>query len=544
MSYGVNVSKTTHDAHRTEVVVIDESSTIELEFFPKPDDLLIVPVTEDDYHRWIPRPYTTDVVVAKAFGLKPRDRSATVLFEVRFMAPPGADSPAAGTLELKLTGVSQNKGICINYPKGASEVKGVFFPTGNAEDEILEVAADGQSAKTKKPVTSVKIRVAANEAGGFGCLEASCVEREAHGVFSLTKKTGAAVPEDTNQNSIADQWEHDAGVFDRKLPASSDIETDPSGPTMGDQLTLEDEYRGMIFPDPDAEDHALKHVRLDPKVEKLVVVLDDRTDLGAPSFCDNMAAGAAAFAKTTGVKTYVIRHVDSIKLTDREQPILNENSAAAPAYGVRVVQHPVSQAGAKVMGSTVGFVDNPNGVTPEFARANHPHSPKDTRAIWIEPQGVENELDYWSAVDHFETDDWKNWFHVNAIPVAELGVQVKKRREALRTELYQWTIFHELGHACGAMHHSESFTSLPERDDADKTPAERACPMYYWNGDPARVWAFCSGLWHLIPSAFVPDEPPTGQPGGGTPLPLKSRKTTPWKFCQDHQDRFPNLKGN
>ncbi len=508
----------------------------------------------DAYHKWVPRPYTEDDKVAKAFKVKTRDRAVTLSFCVLFHPKNGAQPK--GKITVKITNASQNQGICLNYPKAAdAQVQpGIFIPQGNADDgkpiqeddDKLTIASDGASAQTKDEVRAVTVRIAARETGAYATLEASCDDRNLKAVWKLTGKQGAPIPEDTNGNHIADQWQKDNNVFDKKLAGTWDDEDKPSDkPHKGDGITLYEEYRGLFVYDPSGgTDSPVTHVRLDPTVKKLLVVADSQHALGPTVDWSSMvAAGCKVYGTATGLRTYVIGGRDYVKLDDELKPPIVDFNGDSKVYAVRVVRHAAPENDPNNPPGYTPPLGCPDGAPDQATRA--PLGPFDCEGVFIVPDNVIGQFDHWVA--YYTTAEMNNgshpytskWFTVNGLKPEDISGPAKDPtvRARLYAEYIEDVIAHELGHATGAYHHSPSAFG-----------GDAACPMRYWSkADAAYDWAFVSGLWNPAESSYLPTEAPENPPAGQTRVPVsyKPFSKPAWKFCgQDNVPGgdFPRLK--
>lgn len=318
------------DGHPDVRGSITSTSRVTFEFGPQPSVLSIGPESSEKYKKWLPVPFTDDKLVAQAFSKTDDTRNDSVCLSVvvRFTPPGGAVPPSAdhgapgatganagasggsagttgpgtagaagsggsaipdadlpkGVIKLHWDKVSKNKGVCANYPvQGAVALPGVFIPKnvdGGApsvpprfrQDSRLLVKDDG-TAETTEAVSSITIKVAANDAGGYGNLIAECPDLGLTAIYEPTGKGYLSVPRDDDENHVADGWRDDE--FHGK-PATLDEDSFPARQRdSGDGLTLYEEYRGFIcLSDPEDPD-SLIHVRTDPD-KKDVFAYDEK----------------------------------------------------------------------------------------------------------------------------------------------------------------------------------------------------------------------------------------------------------------------------
>lgn len=246
---------------------VDVNVAMELEFGELgSSELEIVPADDDDpkksletYNNWLPRPYTTDQKVADAFKIKTEDESVAVTFKVQFK-----EAGRKGPIEVELWDLSENKGVCVNYPpRDAKPEKGLRFIEVETEKDLV---VTDEKVTTKNDVSSVRVKVVARESGAYGRLLArSPGSGTGDAIFEETKKPFARIPRDDDDNKIADAWS--------KEKHSEMWDEDPQNGQRrpGDGYTFYEEYRGFIVTQGTTDDTQWKHVRTDPKKKDIFI---------------------------------------------------------------------------------------------------------------------------------------------------------------------------------------------------------------------------------------------------------------------------------
>jgi hypothetical protein len=161
---------------------------------------------------------------------------------------PDEQSPKKARFRFQLVGVSQEKGVCLNWPqpkdlKGGYDLK--FDPASNPD---LEVAKDGLSATSKELSYSATAVITSYDWGGWGTVMVTAYP-ENSGTLSAHReedksKYDLSIPKDENNNHIADSWE-DANVAG-SANADADDDMLPAGDGhQGDGFPTYEEYRGF-----------------------------------------------------------------------------------------------------------------------------------------------------------------------------------------------------------------------------------------------------------------------------------------------------------
>jgi len=243
--------------------LLDAAATLGFAIDPPPSELVIAPTDEKAWRKWQPLPWELSAEDAKIFAIQPHDPSVAVELVA------GYDDKAGGKtckLDLELRDVSEQRGLTTNYPVDAAMKKGLrILP----DQPGLVVDANGQHARTKDKVSSVKFKVAAMETGAWGQVRARCDERSEEAEFAATGKHFVSLPRDDDENHVADQFEEDNEMLHK--PATYDEDSRPQYQrTFGDGYTLYEEYRGFVVRKSGTDDEKT-FVRTDPRKKDIFV---------------------------------------------------------------------------------------------------------------------------------------------------------------------------------------------------------------------------------------------------------------------------------
>ncbi len=146
--------------------------------------------------------------------------------------------------------VSKEKGVCLNWPP-KDQAKADFDLKFDQEVNPYIKITDGdtaQKAETKEEgLDYFMVTVDSLDWGAYGKLQVtaeledgSTVAAHVHGESNLY---ALAIPQDENENHIADFWEKSNGV--KNTGETSDDDERPPGDHQGDGLSLYEEYRGV-----------------------------------------------------------------------------------------------------------------------------------------------------------------------------------------------------------------------------------------------------------------------------------------------------------
>jgi hypothetical protein len=186
---------------------------------------------EPGYDKWMPQ--------------LPMGTGNMIKIKARIEEPAGA----SGRFEFKLEDVSTEPGVCMNYPfEDADDTLDLTIAPVRTG---MVFGGDGQTAKTETDMTEATVMVQVRDWGAYGKISATArlvIGGEEIEVQAVAKKSGepyVSIPKDENNNSIADAWEEQNGVY----PCAGDADEDdtPEGKCNGDGLSAYEEYRGFFI---------------------------------------------------------------------------------------------------------------------------------------------------------------------------------------------------------------------------------------------------------------------------------------------------------
>ena len=170
------------------------------------------------------------------------------------------------------------------------------------------------TAKTETDVTEAVIAIQAQDWGASGKVKAIAkvmVGSELVEVPAVYEATGAdfvTIPRDEDDNSIADAWEEQYGVFGKGGDADED--NNPESERQGDGLSLYEEYRGMLI--------NTRHTRFDPTLKELFI--HDPDGLAADSFFESAAAPLKVYYLS-------VLEMNASSEQDADYRVVNRNSS-------------------------------------------------------------------------------------------------------------------------------------------------------------------------------------------------------------------------
>ncbi|BDI33635.1 hypothetical protein CCAX7_56860 [Capsulimonas corticalis] len=513
-------------------------SSISITLRPKPMEILIEPVNKRLYEAWEPLPDTDDAHASALntdapttdFFPSPAPLAFHVVMHDDSKAPvaPSANgltrpnTQIGGLIDIYLHEVSEQLGICMNYPTDARTKKGLFFP--HTQPAGITWVDEQHVKTTSATALDATVNVCARDTGAYGKIDAKC---ELLGLDSKSVRntdTYLAIPLDDDNNNIADQYEKDNGIYDRRLAANWDEEDKPANwRSNGDGLTLYEEYRGFLIDDPN---HKEVFQRLDQKKRKLFVYLN------GPDH-DIYRQGAELFKNASGLDVYYLHDPKRMKpMAQAMHPRwMNFNKTPYSDY---------DQAAVWID----DYDDNKTAYTKPMPGIDEvaPQCPVTTDAINISRPKNTEEVFNWTGrfpprqPANAPTPRIKAACIAMGIDFASIGDTITARNPELVNQLMVFSVAHELGHATGARHHAvDSYVlflnSHPNTGPkGDPTPAEAAaaetemaecyssgdhnCLMRYWNydNDLSELVSFYAGRWHLTtastgnPWTFCPDD--------------------------------------
>jgi hypothetical protein len=216
----------------------------------RPSDLEAVMIPVGDYDKWWPTAGKNE----DEAGPKP----LTVKVRLQKKGAPNKPGPKKAKFKFELVDTTREKGICLNWPKKAKESYDLRIEQ-KLNDELSVTddkgkPTEGQQAHTKSnDLNESRVTISCFDYGAFARLKVTAILDEgkkteiqipAH-LESDKSKYELTIPQDKNDNKIADDWEEFNDV--QGWPADDDSESDPKGDEdTGDGLTLYEEYRGFM----------------------------------------------------------------------------------------------------------------------------------------------------------------------------------------------------------------------------------------------------------------------------------------------------------
>ncbi|MDB5171240.1 MAG: hypothetical protein JWN51_13 [Phycisphaerales bacterium] len=303
---------------------------------PMGEELLEVVVEAKDYDKWMP-----------GAGMDEKHAGNFLNVEARLQRIDGKPlKHKAKRFTFELEKVSQEPGICMNYPMGGKALDTAdlaFEPTvcGLVVDD-----AKGQTAHTAKgDFDRSAVKVSCFDRGAFGQLKVTAEMEDGELIVGhlagKSEQTRLLIPRRSPGSNIAEYWKETAGV--KNLPDDDDSEKLPSvGNTAGDGFTLYEEYRGFM--------ENGKYFQGDPKKVDFFV----RNYIGADA-----APGINLFEDLTGA---AVHHRLNDKEFDKQKRVMNVNHAqgahAVDQHGIHLVTAPGFD-GAQTVFSKAGVRGRP-----------------------------------------------------------------------------------------------------------------------------------------------------------------------------------------
>jgi len=266
--------------HKTGQAIVSDSISVVTQRYKitisgeLPEEGVEVTLKADEYEKWIPE------------GNLNKPGEAGNKLELQFSGNKTDDPNMKRkvTLDVTFQNVSNEKGVCMNWPEKAGQTVGlrILKTIDGAEvNEDWDVVAQDH-AKTKEPVESITLTVSAHDFGAYGTIHIVAKDDSGNRVkvkFQNVEKTELVMPKDDNHNHIADEWESKwAGGLSGSATDDNDDQPPGKPGTNGDGLTLYEEYRGFkVSGGPDTSATAAgekitgSHVRTDPRVKDLFV---------------------------------------------------------------------------------------------------------------------------------------------------------------------------------------------------------------------------------------------------------------------------------
>lgn len=313
---------------------LELSCTVEI---GEPEDVEAVLKPQGDYRSWLP-------VASPAQGQPGNALGFTV--ELKDKATGGVPKGKTAWFELKLVETTREPGSCLNSPWTDAEPDLRIIKADNPQ--LVEVAQDGQSAKSREGLTSCPISVSSFDGGAYGRLQVLAHLSDDNVIVAHVPEDGSEAPPlpyDMDGNHIADAWEQKWDVAGKA--AESDDDDQPAGNHYnGDGLALWEEYRGFL--------ESGKYIRTDPHTKDLFI-------------CDTMGGRVqAAIARLAELTTLAVHgRLTRDELSDGR--VINRNHAKGP--------HVVDQH---------GLLTWPSGGTGSCEAVGGPGPPRTCREVRLD----------------------------------------------------------------------------------------------------------------------------------------------------------------
>ena len=226
----------------------------------KPQDVEAVIIPFPGFEGWIPE------------GGKDEDTEGGFPFVVdaklRLKNKPDKETSEKAKFKFELIDTSKEPGLCLNAPKKDKAKRSFDLKFRQEENPDLKVSNEGQTAQSKEYQESETVVISSYDWGAYGKLKVTATlasgEQVIAHVEGKPQQEMLVIPCDKNDNRVADEWEKQEGVFDKKLPANWDGAEEPKGQkAAGDGISLYEKYRGFEFEG--------IHERLDPNQKYLFV---------------------------------------------------------------------------------------------------------------------------------------------------------------------------------------------------------------------------------------------------------------------------------
>jgi hypothetical protein len=316
----------------------------------RPSDIEAVIIPFSGYEDWIPE------------GGKDEDTEGgfpiVVDVELRLKSKPDKEISEKAKFKFELIDTSKEPGVCLNVPKKDKAKRSYDLKFKQKNNSDLDVSNEGQIAQSKDYQKTETAVISSYDWGAYGKLRVTATlargKKVVAHVEGKPQKERLVIPCDENDNRVADEWEKQAGVFDKKLPANWDGAEEPKGQKApGDGISLFERYRGFEFEG--------IHERLDPNQKYLFVHDPDEV---VRRVAQDASVKATSFESVSKLR---LRYVDDDHWTGggssgEKKRIVNFNTDWKPGHAED--QHALDVA-----------VDMTSGVFPEdyldaFNRAN------------------------------------------------------------------------------------------------------------------------------------------------------------------------------
>jgi hypothetical protein len=410
-----------------------------------------------------------------------------VVVRVHAVGDPG--TPRRATLDVSLPYVSEQKGVCVNWPKNAGVAKGLRFRAEDYPRGGPITWVDESHLRSTEAVEEVTVVVHAHDFGAWGTLRLTARDE---GRDVPVKIRGREVPDltiplDDNGNRIADAWEKDENV--EGYASTWDDAAAPGQRSRGDGLTLYEKYRGVVVLDPS---HGRVYTRLDPR-EKSHFVID-------PSNVFDFER----WRRTTGVRAFrldsslVPGGKDLKPAAARRVDFNSDGKGKGSKFAVRIElvkglvdpDPPPEDDGRPASG------DQPS----QWAYTSTSSGPGDAEMLRIFPDRMRGMIDrviekIRAGLDPATPDHERQstFLDQTGIPRDEIVTRLAnlddQARQQLTDRMVALSAIHEMGHACAAHGHRNE-----AGDEDEAVQRVRSCPMQYLGKREKRLFVLLGEL--------------------------------------------------
>jgi hypothetical protein len=239
---------------------------------------------------------------------------------------------------ITLENTSREQGVDLNWPgsmAGAKATKDYDFRIDPKNTLVKVIDSDGQQAETtQENLTDFKVRLNSYDWGGYTTLkvvatfsDGSPVTAHIHGGASASLN----VPQDDNENHVADGWEKIWELTGAQADADDDDRPVGDG-HKGDSIPLYDEYRGFHI--------GGRHERLSPITKDLFVL-------------DSSSLGGGVYQAASGVTLHLVKssETDIMPGNAGAQDYVTANGHGEKVYAVLMLNKQIAPG---VIGRTTG----------------------------------------------------------------------------------------------------------------------------------------------------------------------------------------------
>lgn len=249
--------KETKEAETGNSNMFTESSKLTLTLGSRKEELLLYAAPATDYHQWMPGRAGEEGYVL-----------FTAIAEIQ-----SDDDNAADVIYFTLDEVSHYPGYCTNYPlpsgpEPSDAGTDIRFSENQPDPNITFI--DPFTVQTNRRVKLAEVAVESDDYGGKARLKAWTESKHLEGKSLYNDLISLKIPEDDDDNLLADAWEKKTGIYGKKFNLTDDTDEYPAGQSdEGDGYSVFEEYRGFFAEkdfcrNPDKNFRQGKHVRTDP----------------------------------------------------------------------------------------------------------------------------------------------------------------------------------------------------------------------------------------------------------------------------------------